>query len=248
MTRGTPWQRLRRLAGFPDTPRPDRVVVDDHAVKRKRSLRRELLAAVGQPGGLTAGLDDERVFVMPVTDRARLLLAHRLTVDLLSGHVESLFERLCSAAHVDVQLAVLRATVLSRTLAAQDEVAVRDDIPRTVRALLDLMPHVVADRAAYGYHAYVERVWWVSGIGRVPAVDLVVDLLLDLEPVATRGAALAAATVYQLHLIATRAGVDVLRKEQLALMTAFLGADAVSFQDGHLVIPAAQGSGRWSPG
>lgn len=208
------------------------------------ALREALLNASGKKRGVTAGFDCERILVPSLVDRERLLVLHRLVADLLAGRSFDLVIRLVRTDHFGLQLAVLRGTVLARALVKGNgpevefarEGLVVDEPPHTLLAALELDSEL-CPQVVNGYRAYIAGVWRNPDLRRVPAVDVVVRLLAGLGAIETKGAALAAATVYRAQLSPDGLDDEALYHEQLALMAAFIGADSVSFQDGHLRIP-----------
>ena len=206
-------------------------------------MRTALLAASSKQSGITAGLDNERILIPSLADRERLLVVHHLVADLLVERPFELVARLARTDHFSLQLVVLRGTVLA--LALLRENALEGEISRSGLEVDEPAPALLAvlgldselfSSVVNGYRAYLANIWRNVALQSVPAIDVVVRLLAGLSETETRGAALAAATVYRAQL---SVGLDdeALYHEQLALMTAFIGADSVSFQNGRLHIP-----------
>lgn len=216
--------------------------MDKRAERRRLALRHELLAASGHYSGVTAGLDTDRIVVMPKANRGRLLLVHKLVCDLLDNDTLRAAGHLRSYTQLEVELAVLRGTVLS--VALQKEMANNRfchwavlQPSAALTASLSALFDVTGLVSAAGYTAYMEHVWDNPALKQSPIIDLVVDFLDAAEGAEVRGAAVGAAVVYSSHLRYGEISSDAVRKEQLALMAAFIDAGALTFRNNQILIP-----------
>jgi hypothetical protein len=228
-------------AQFSSLPlKPDQMSENEKV--RKSALRQRLLVAAGHEGGITAGIETDRIVTMAAESRDRLMLFHRLVCDLLCRDANQAIRRIQPANRLEIDLAVLRGTVFSIELlkdisATNPRTRKNLGLPAPASEIMDSLSERGAEKPHWeGYKAYMEAVWDSSTLLTRPPIDTVVEFLVRIDDVRARGAVVAVAAIYCEYLRMEGTPAEDLRREQLALMAAFMGGGVMVHRDGHILI------------